>query len=72
MQRSRSEIPTEPLIKRHPVSVDISSEFFQLHQNPRIGDQRLTAKNPTMRTRQRWWIDESEASYWRAAETPTD
>ena len=39
------------------LSIDISSEFFQLRQNPRIGHQRLTAKSPTMIARHRWQIE---------------
>src|SRR5258708_4568474 len=47
----------DPLIKRHGLSIDISSEFFQLCQNPSIGHQRLTAKSPTMSARHRWQIE---------------
>src|ERR1700682_1379716 len=52
----------DPLIKRHPPRLDISSEFFQLRQNPNIRDQWLTAKSRTMWARQCWRIDVSEAS----------
>ncbi len=52
----------DPLIKRHPLRLDISSDFSQLRQNPNIRDQWLTAKKPTMWARQRWRIDASEAS----------
>src|SRR5260370_39044403 len=45
------------MIKRHGLSIDISSEFFQLRQNPSIGHQRLTAKSPTMSARHRWQIE---------------
>jgi hypothetical protein len=43
------EIATEPLIKKHAASIDFSSKFFQLSQNPIITDQWLAAKNPTAR-----------------------
>ena len=52
----------DPMIKSHPLRLDISSEFSQLRQNPNIRDQWLTAKNPTMWARQCWRIDASEAS----------
>src|SRR5229473_4960090 len=52
----------DPMIKRHPPRLDISSKFSQLRQNPNIRDQWLTAKNPTMWARQCWRIDASEAS----------
>jgi hypothetical protein len=48
--------PTE-LIKRHAATLDFSSEFFQLSQNPIIGDQCLTTKNPTARARRGWRIE---------------
>ena len=51
--------------KRCPL--DISSEFFQLSQNARIRDQRLTVKNPTARAHHGWGI---EASGLRGLESP--
>ena len=50
----------DPMIKRHPICVDISREFFQLSQNTIITDQWLTAKNPTVRARD-VGVDASEA-----------
>src|SRR6267154_1494391 len=50
----------DPMIKRHPPRLDISSKFSQLRQNPNIRDQWLTAKNPTMWARQCWRIDAPE------------
>jgi hypothetical protein len=55
------KLPIEPLIKSHPARLDISSKFSQLSQHASIGDQWLTAKNPTVTARQRWQIDASEA-----------
>jgi hypothetical protein len=51
----------DPLIKRHPIHIDISRKFFQLSQNPINTDQWLTAKNPTARARHDWQTDASEA-----------
>src|SRR5215470_19347355 len=47
----------DPLIKRRANTIDISSEFSQLHQNQPSRDQGLTTKNPTMTPHHRWRID---------------
>src|SRR5260370_7619186 len=57
-------------IHRHGLSIDISSEFFQLRQNPSIGHQRLTAKSPTTSARHRWQIEAWGASRWSGRGPP--
>src|SRR5439155_7230180 len=60
----------DPLIKRHAIRIDISSEFSQLDQNPMITDQWFTAENPTARACHDRRTDASEASggssHWSA------
>ena len=43
----------DPMIKRHAVHIDFFERIFQPRHSPDIIDQWLTAKNPTMRARQR-------------------
>jgi hypothetical protein len=50
--QTTTHIPTEPLIKRHATTIDMSSEFSEPKQNPSIRDQWLTAETPTARARQ--------------------